>query len=73
MHPRGREDPGDLGQLARGPDPDRTVAFGGNPVEAAQPLSGLTQTGGDIGVHAVRHLDQRPVRRHLAAVKAQTG
>jgi hypothetical protein len=45
------------------------VSFGGDPVDAAEPLGGGADGGDDVLVHLAGDVDEGVVRGHLGAVQ----
>ena len=66
--PERAEQPRHLLQLGRRADPDRAVPLGGHPADRAEPFGIRAVASQDVAVHRFGDLDQRRVRRHLAAV-----
>jgi hypothetical protein len=64
------EQVGDVGKFARAADADRAVAFGGHPVQRAEPF-GVGPGRRALAVHFAADLDERVIGRHLAAVEAR--
>ncbi len=69
VHAQRAEDPRHLGQFGGRPDPDRTVAFGGHPIQRTEPFRVATAGVHHPLVHLGRDLDQGVVRRDLTAVE----
>ena len=67
IHAERGEQVADLGEFAGAADADRAVAFGGHPLQRAEPVGGRVD-GGVLAVHLGADLDEGGVGRHLGAV-----
>ena len=70
IHAERGEQVGDVGEFAGAADADRAVAFGGHPVQRAQPFAAGTRCRA-VAIHFAADLDERGVGGHLGAVHAR--